>query len=106
MTHPVIRAHRRRLLENWIEQAIALLDQLDGDSDIEDGSDIEHDDAEQRDAEGNEGKEAVHAIATVTRVRARRSAFKVTSSEEPAMPSAAIHGETWPVAASGNATAL
>lgn len=44
MTHPLIRAHRRQLLEEWIERAIAILDTLDGDTDLED--DAEHDEAE------------------------------------------------------------
>ncbi|MDM7850176.1 hypothetical protein [Pseudochrobactrum kiredjianiae] len=32
---PVIHSFRRRLLEKWIEDAIALLDQFDGDADFE-----------------------------------------------------------------------
>jgi len=44
MTHPIIRAHRRQQLEQWIERAIAILDLMDGDTDIED--DTEHDEAE------------------------------------------------------------
>lgn len=32
---PVIHSFRRRLLEKWIEDAIALLDQFDGDPDFE-----------------------------------------------------------------------
>lgn len=33
--NPVIYTFRRRLLEKWIEDAIALLDQCDGDPDFE-----------------------------------------------------------------------
>jgi hypothetical protein len=44
MAHPIIPAHRRQLLEDWIERAIALLDALDGDTELED--DTEHDEAE------------------------------------------------------------
>ena len=33
---PVIYRYRRRSLEQWIDRAIALLDQLDGDPDLED----------------------------------------------------------------------
>lgn len=32
---------RRQFLEQWIEAAIALLDQLDGDCDLEEGGDME-----------------------------------------------------------------
>lgn len=32
---------RRQFLETWIEQAIALLDQMDGDCDLEEGGDME-----------------------------------------------------------------
>lgn len=32
---------RRQFLETWIEQAIALLDQIDGDCDLEEGGDME-----------------------------------------------------------------
>lgn len=46
MTAPVITNFRRQMLEHWIEQAIALLDQMDGDPDIED-DDREADDAER-----------------------------------------------------------
>lgn len=46
MTHPVIHAYRRQQLEQWIERAIALLDSLDGDPDLEDGGDREHDKTE------------------------------------------------------------
>lgn len=45
MAHPVIRAYRRQQLEEWIERAIAVLDVLDGDTDLED--DAEHDEAEE-----------------------------------------------------------
>lgn len=44
MVHPIIRAYRRQQLEEWIERAIAILDTLDGDTDLED--DTEHDEAE------------------------------------------------------------
>lgn len=44
MAHPIIRASRRQQLEEWVELAIALLDALDGDTDLED--DTEHDEAE------------------------------------------------------------
>lgn len=44
MAHPIIRAYRRQQLEEWIERAIAVLDALDGDTDLED--DTEHDEAE------------------------------------------------------------
>lgn len=51
MTHPIILAHRRQQLEQWIERAIAILDLMDGDTDIED--DTEHDEAEaEADAPG------------------------------------------------------
>lgn len=36
MSSPAIRRLRRLMLEQWIEQAIALLDQMDGDPDLED----------------------------------------------------------------------
>lgn len=36
MSSPAINRLRRLFLEQWIEQAITLLDQLDGDSDFED----------------------------------------------------------------------
>ncbi|WP_192799192.1 hypothetical protein [Brucella tritici] len=39
MTSPAITRLRRLLLEQWIEQAIALLDQMDGDPDLEDSDD-------------------------------------------------------------------
>jgi len=35
MSSPAINRLRRLLLEQWIEEAIALLDQIDGDSDFE-----------------------------------------------------------------------
>lgn len=46
MTAAVIRRLRRTMLERWIEDAIALLDQIDGDPDLED-DDREADDAER-----------------------------------------------------------
>lgn len=46
MTHPVIHAYRRQQLELWIERAIALLDDLDGDADLEAGADRERDETE------------------------------------------------------------
>lgn len=46
MTAAAITAFRRQMLEHWIEQAIALLDQMDGDPDLED-DDREADDAER-----------------------------------------------------------
>lgn len=46
MAHPTIVAFRRRLLEDWIERAIALLDELDGDADFEAGADLERDETE------------------------------------------------------------
>ncbi len=39
MTSPAISRLRRLMLEQWIEEAIALLDQIDGDADFEDGDD-------------------------------------------------------------------
>ncbi|WP_195706751.1 hypothetical protein [Brucella sp. 10RB9213] len=36
MTSPAIYRLRRQMLEQWIEQAIALLDQMDGEPDLED----------------------------------------------------------------------
>jgi hypothetical protein len=42
---PAIVAYRRRELERWIEQAIALLDTMDGDADLEDDA-LDHDDGE------------------------------------------------------------
>ncbi|MCB4917106.1 hypothetical protein LAV78_01020 [Brucella intermedia] len=36
MTSPAIYRLRRLLLEKWIEEAIALLDQIDGEPDLED----------------------------------------------------------------------
>ncbi|ABQ60998.1 hypothetical protein P053_01971 [Brucella abortus 01-4165] len=39
MSSPAIYRLRRLMLEQWIEQAIALLDQIDGDPDLEDGDD-------------------------------------------------------------------
>lgn len=63
MTAAVITSYRRVMLERWIEQAIALLDQMDGDPDLEPDADaepeplepylagaagdLEHDDAEE-----------------------------------------------------------
>jgi hypothetical protein len=35
VTAPVVTRLRRKLLERWIEEAIALLDALDGDADLE-----------------------------------------------------------------------
>jgi hypothetical protein len=46
MTHPVIHAYRRQQLELWIERAIALLDDMDGDPDFENGADHERDETE------------------------------------------------------------
>jgi hypothetical protein len=46
MTHPVIQAYRRQQLELWIERAIALLDALDGDAELEAGADLERDETE------------------------------------------------------------
>ena len=46
MTHPVIHAYRRQQLEQWIERAIALLDAMDGDPDLEAGADLERDETE------------------------------------------------------------
>ncbi|PYE88756.1 hypothetical protein [Phyllobacterium leguminum] len=37
MNSPAIYRLRRLLLERWIDEAIALLDQIDGDTDLEDG---------------------------------------------------------------------
>jgi len=37
MTSPAIYRLRCLMLEQWIEQAIALLDQMNGDPDLEDG---------------------------------------------------------------------
>src|SRR5690606_7896962 len=45
-------------------------------------------------------------LADVGARRARRSALRVTSSEDRAMPSAASHGVTSPAAASGIASTL
>lgn len=39
-------AYRRQQLELWIEQAIALLDALDVDTDLEAGADLERDETE------------------------------------------------------------
>lgn len=36
MTSPVVYRLRRRMLEQWIEDAIALLDKIDGDPELED----------------------------------------------------------------------
>ena len=44
---PVILTFRRRLLEKWIEDAIALLDQFDGDADFEDCDDDYVDEREE-----------------------------------------------------------
>jgi hypothetical protein len=41
MTQPVIHTYRRQQLELWIEHAIALLDEMDGATDLED-SDADH----------------------------------------------------------------
>ena len=38
---------RRTWLEQWIEHAIALLDQMDGDPDFEDGGDAEPEETDQ-----------------------------------------------------------
>lgn len=46
MSTHVITSFRRQMLERWIEDAIALLDQMDGDTDLED-DDREADDAER-----------------------------------------------------------
>lgn len=50
MKSPAIFAYRRHELECWIEKAIALLDQMDGDPDIED--DEREADAAERDMPG------------------------------------------------------
>ncbi len=42
MTSPAISRLRRLMLEQWIENAIALLDTADGDPDLED-TDTDHD---------------------------------------------------------------
>lgn len=39
MSSPAINRQRRLFLEQWIEEAIALLDQIDGDADFEDADD-------------------------------------------------------------------
>lgn len=36
MSSPAINRLRRLFLEQWIDEAIALLDQIDGDADFED----------------------------------------------------------------------
>lgn len=41
MSAPVITTFRRRMLECWIEDAIALLDQMDSDPDLEDDSEAD-----------------------------------------------------------------
>ena len=41
MPAPSVAALRREYLDAWIKHAITLLDQLDGDPDLEDGGDIE-----------------------------------------------------------------
>lgn len=46
MTSPAINRLRRLMLEQWIEQAIALLDQMDGDPDLEDSDDDDVDERE------------------------------------------------------------
>lgn len=43
MTAAIITSHRRRILERWIEDAIALLDRMDGDADLEQDTDAEPD---------------------------------------------------------------
>lgn len=39
MSSPAINRLRRLFLEQWIEKAIGLLDQIDGDADLEDSDD-------------------------------------------------------------------
>ncbi|MBR7654522.1 hypothetical protein KCX83_19660 [Brucella oryzae] len=39
MTSSAVYRLRRLMLEQWIEEAIALLDQMDGDLDLEDSDD-------------------------------------------------------------------
>src|SRR5690554_6188648 len=58
--------------------------------------------AKQHDAHRDEEEEDVHGLDA----RARRSALKVTMSEDSAMPSAATQGVTRPAAASGMAMML
>ena len=41
MPGPCVAALRRAYLEAWIERAIVLLDDIDGDPDLEDGADAE-----------------------------------------------------------------
>lgn len=43
MTATAITSFRRQMLERWIEDAIALLDQMDGDTDLEPDADAEPD---------------------------------------------------------------
>jgi hypothetical protein len=40
---PSIHQFRRAVVETWIERLIMLLDELDGDENIEDNGDLEHD---------------------------------------------------------------
>ncbi len=46
MSSLAINRLRRLMLEQWIEQAIALLDQMDGDPDLEDGDEDSADERE------------------------------------------------------------
>ncbi|MCK4207176.1 hypothetical protein J3U99_20620 [Brucella pituitosa] len=41
MTSPAVKRLRRLMLEKWIEDAIALLDTIDGDPDFEDDREYE-----------------------------------------------------------------
>ncbi|KAB2780507.1 hypothetical protein F9K97_02285 [Brucella anthropi] len=41
VTSPAVKRLRRLLLEKWIEDAIALLDTMDGDADLEDDAEYE-----------------------------------------------------------------
>ena len=43
MSEPTVTRTMRGLIENVIEDLILLLDEIDGDPDIEDGGDAEHD---------------------------------------------------------------
>lgn len=75
----------------------------------------QHGGEQQQQADWDQQQQDIHAVTasrafapgSATRgARASRSEFSVTSSEDNAMPSAASHGSTWPVAASGSAAKL
>jgi hypothetical protein len=79
---PVVTRLRRKLLERWIEEAIALLDALDGDADIEpEASDFNTTEPFVRTVR-------VKRAARASEVRGNPAASKAGRSEAATSPSA------------------